>query len=70
MLIGTIVMIRSDKNIPPKDVSVYYYLLGGVNVADAILSVLQARSDAASRLSVTLNPNPLDMPGFRLAWRF
>ncbi|HKP96229.1 MAG TPA: hypothetical protein VJ385_10765 [Fibrobacteria bacterium] len=68
MLIGTIVMIRSDENVPPKDASVYFYLLGAVNAADLALSVLQARSDAAARLSVTLNPP--DKPGFRLGWRF
>jgi hypothetical protein len=68
MLIGTIIMIRSDKHIPPKDAAVYFCLLGAVNVADLALSVLQARSDAASRLSVYLDPP--DRPGFRLAWRF
>ena len=68
VLIGTIVKIRSDKNIPPKDAAVYYYLLGAVNVADLLLSVMQVRSDAAARLSVNLNPP--NQPGFQLAWRF
>ncbi len=68
VLIGTIVRIRSDKNTPPKDAAVYYYLLGAVNLADLALSVMQVRADADSRLSVNLNPS--DPPGLQLAWRF
>jgi hypothetical protein len=68
MLIGTIMMIRSDDSIPPKDVANYYYLLGAVNLADLALSLLQARNDAAVRLNITLNQP--DRPGVALAWRF
>jgi hypothetical protein len=68
VLIGSIVRIRSDRNIPPEDAAVYYGLLGAVNVADMALSLLQARSDAEPRFSVTVNPQ--DLAGIRLAWRF
>lgn len=68
MLIGTIVKIRSDKGIPPKDAAVYYYLLGAVNVADLALSVLQVRADVRARISLDLNP--ADQPGLLLAWHF
>ncbi|MEO7427050.1 MAG: hypothetical protein ABI036_17815 [Fibrobacteria bacterium] len=68
VLIGSILKIRSDKNIPQKDAAVYAYLLGAVNVADMALSLMQFRSDAASRL--TLIVIPTDQPGLLLAWRF
>jgi hypothetical protein len=68
MLIGAIIQIRSDANRPPKDAAAYYWLLAGVNLADAVLSALQVQSDAAKRLSVNINPS--DRPGFLLGWRF
>lgn len=68
MLIGAIIQIRSDADKPPKDAATYYWLLAGVNLADAVLSALQARSDAARRLSVNVNPS--DRPGILLGWRF
>jgi hypothetical protein len=68
MLIGAIIQVRSDPDRPPKDAAAYYWLLAGVNLADAMLSVLQVRSDAARHLSV--NVNPTDRPGFLLGWRF
>lgn len=68
MLIGAIIQIRSDANRPPKDAATYYWLLAGVNLADAVLSALQVQSDAAKRLSVNVNPS--DRPGFLLGWRF
>lgn len=68
MLIGTIIQIRSNDSLPRKDVATYYYLLGAVNIADAVLSVLQVRSDAAKRVS--LNVIPSENPGFILGYRF
>lgn len=68
MLIGAIIQIRSDANRPPKDAVPYYWLLAGTNLADAVLSVLQVRSEAAQRLSVNINPS--DRPGILLGWRF
>lgn len=68
MLIGAVVQVRSDANHNPKDAVMYYWLMAGVNVADALLSVLQVQSDAAKRLSVNLNPS--DRPGVLLGWRF
>lgn len=68
MLIGAIIQIRSDANRPPKDAAPYYWLLAGVNLADAVLSALQVQSEAAQRLSVNINPT--DRPGILLGWRF
>jgi hypothetical protein len=68
MLIGAIVQVRSDANHNPKDAVIYYWLMAGINVADALLSVLQVQSDAAKRLSVNINPS--DQPGLLLGWRF
>jgi hypothetical protein len=68
MLIGAIVQVRSDVNHNPKDAVIYYWLMAGLNVADALLSVLQVQSDAAKRIS--LNINPSDRPGVLLGWRF
>lgn len=68
MLIGAIVQVRSDANHSPKDAVTYYWLLAGINLADAALSVMQVQSDAAKRLSVNINPS--DRPGFLLGWRF
>jgi hypothetical protein len=68
MLIGAIVQVRSDANHNPRDAVTYYWLMAGINVADALLSVLQVQSDAAKRLSVNINPS--DRPGVLLGWRF
>jgi hypothetical protein len=68
MLIGTIIQIRNNDSIPRKDVATYYYLLGAVNIADALLSVLQVRSDAAKRVS--LNVVPSQEPKIILGVRF
>ena len=68
MLIGTILQIRSNDSIPRKDISLYYLLLGGVNILDAGLSVLQVRSDAAKRVSLHIVPS--DHPQVILGFRF
>jgi hypothetical protein len=68
MLIGAIVQVRSDPNHNSKDAVIYYWLMAGINVADALLSVLQVQSDAAKRLSININPS--DQPGVLLGWRF
>ena len=57
MLIGTIIQIRNNDSLPRSDVATYYYLLGAVNIADAVLSVLQVRSDAAKRVSLNIIPS-------------
>lgn len=68
MLIGTIIQIRNNDSLPRSDVATYYYLLGAVNIADAVLSVLQVRSDAAKRVS--LNVIPSQEPKVILGVRF
>lgn len=57
VILGSIWNIRRDETLPDRDVVPYFALLGAVNAADALLSLLQARDDARIRLSVTLTPS-------------
>ncbi|HLP40635.1 MAG TPA: hypothetical protein VK465_03935, partial [Fibrobacteria bacterium] len=57
VILGSIWNIRRDETLPDRDVVPYFALLGAVNAADALLSLLQARADARIRLSVTLTPS-------------
>lgn len=68
MLLAAIVNVRRDERKQPEDATAYYALLGAVNLADLALSLLQAKTDAATRLRIV--PNPPDRPGFVLAWTF
>lgn len=68
VLIGTVVSIRRDSAASQKDVPMYYGLIAAVNIADLVFSVMQVKSDEAARIKLTLNP--LDQPGFKLAWQF
>lgn len=68
VLIGSIWNIRRDDKIPDGDVQPYFFLLGAVNLADAALSLWQARSDEAARITVSLNPS--GEPVIGLAWHF
>lgn len=68
VLIGSIWNIRRDDKIPDGDVKPYFFLLGAVNLADAALSLWQARSDEAARITVRLNPS--GEPVIGVAWHF
>lgn len=68
MLIGTIIQKNSQDSVSRKDMATWYYLLGAVNIGDAVLSVLQVKSDAAKRVSLKITPSA--EPRFILGWRF
>lgn len=79
VIIGSIWNIRREReranrrpgevpNPPDRDVTPYFALLGAVNLADACLSLWQARTDEAARIRVTLNAS--GKPVLGLAWNF
>ena len=68
VLIGSIWNIRRDENLPDRDVTAYFALMGAVNALDAVLSLWQARTDEAARIRVTLNKS--GEPVIGVAWQF
>ena len=70
VLIGSIWNIRRDDNLPDGDVAPYFVLLGAVNLADAALSLWQARSDEAAHARIRITLNASGEPVIGLAWNF
>jgi hypothetical protein len=67
VLLGAAWNIRRDETLPDRDLAPYFVLLGAVNAVDGLLSLLQARTDAA-RVRATLTPS--GEPQVVFAWTF